>query len=77
MLDFDKYIKTNDTISKITDKSLMPVGKHKGLPMETVPADYLVYIFDEKFTWVPGNVRTYIETNYDILQKELKQQRRK
>lgn len=34
-------------MSTITDKSLMPFGKHKGLEMIIVPDDYLMWYWKE------------------------------
>jgi len=56
---------------ELTDKSLMPIGKHKGVPMEDVPADYLI--------WYRHNAKApnkllmdYIIDNWEVLQSETK-----
>ena len=57
---------------KLTDKSLMPFGKHKQKTMEDVPASYFHYL------WVNGkknevgenDVADYIQENIAGLMKE-------
>jgi len=59
-------------VEPLTDKSLMPYGKHKGVAMANVPAEYLL--------WMRGNIpqdddlnksiRAYIEDNIDLLEEE-------
>lgn len=58
----------------LTDKSLMPYGKHKGKKMANVPADYLIWLLDNNRTTPP--VRKYIEENRDILDIEIKRKGR-
>lgn len=54
---------------KLTDKSLMPYGKHQGKLMSRIPADYLL--------WLHGNgrcsplVRAYVEDNIEALNKQI------
>jgi uncharacterized protein (DUF3820 family) len=50
----------------------MPFGKHAGTPLANVPADYLVYIYDNDY--LVGNVmlRQYIKDNLDALKIEAK-----
>jgi hypothetical protein len=36
---------------KLTDISSMPFGKHSGEMMETVPANYLLWLWDEAGLW--------------------------
>ena len=49
----------------LTDNSLMPFGKHKGQKMANVPADYLLWIFENnKCT---QEVANYIKENMDTL----------
>lgn len=49
------------------DQTPMPFGKHKGKPMEEVPASYLLWLRDNG---VSGDVKDYIEENLSALQKE-------
>ena len=55
---------------KLTDSSPMPYGKHRGLKMEDVPADYLLWLYKNDKT--NEEVREYIEENLDVLNKEAK-----
>lgn len=56
--------------SVLTDASLMPYGKHKGTPMEQVPASYLLWLYDNNRT--TDQVRAYIVDNRAVLEKEMK-----
>lgn len=53
---------------KDTDK--MPFGKHQGTAMANVPADYLLWLYDQGLK--PGEVKKYIEDNMAGLKKEAK-----
>ncbi len=54
---------------KLTDKSLMPYGKYKGVEMANVPADYLLWLYDnEKCS---NDVKDYIVENLEILRMEV------
>jgi len=59
-------------MQKLTDDSLMPFGKNKGLPMLKIPAKYLHWYWTQ-----PGvsedrvcPVAQYIRDNVDALKKE-------
>ena len=54
------------------DDDLMPFGKHKGIPMQDVPADYLYYLWHNgmKNQTKTSNVAKYIEDNLDVLKTE-------
>lgn len=52
----------------LTDESLMPWGKHKGKEMANVPADYLVWLYENNKC--SGAVKTYIEDNLELLRSE-------
>jgi len=60
-----------DNTKKLTDKDPMPFGKHKGLPMEKVPADYLMYL--ERQDWIGDwpAVKQYIDDNWDAIKMEV------
>lgn len=47
----------------------MPSGKYANYPMIEVPADYLLWLYDNNKAWEP--VKTYIEENMDVLKKEV------
>jgi len=58
----------------LTDNDTMPWGKHKGTPMEKVPADYLLFLKDNADWSSPNDaVLTYIIDNLEILEKECSQ----
>lgn len=52
----------------MNDQSLMPFGKYKGRKMEDVPADYLLWLRDQKCR--NQEVSDYIEENLSALCKE-------
>lgn len=58
-------------MKELTDLDPMPFGKHRGLPMQDVPADYLHWL------WTNGKsqdksdpVAAYIRKNLAALKKE-------
>lgn len=53
----------------LTDTDLMPFGKYKRQKMQDVPASYLLYLYDLGSTY--GDLKTYIEDNKDVLEKEI------
>lgn len=57
---------------KDTDK--MPFGKYKGKEMQEVPAEYLIFIYEEKKA--TPEVRAYIEENMHVLQEEIKRSKK-
>jgi uncharacterized protein (DUF3820 family) len=60
----------------MTDKDLMPFGKHKGTAMANVPAYYLLWIFKEHYnnscTDSSTELCKYIHENLDVLKSEVK-----
>jgi len=52
----------------MTDNTLMPWGLHKGKPLISVPADYLLWLYDNKKAH--GDLKDYIKSNLDVLKKE-------
>ncbi len=52
----------------LSDTDPMPYGKFKGIPMGNVPAWYLLWLY--KVHRTTTDVRIYVLTNMDILQKE-------
>jgi len=70
----DAYYVKHETITivnELSDTDKMPFGKHKGEPMQDVPARYLHWL------WTNGikdnkesNVGDYIRRNLDELEKE-------
>lgn len=55
---------------KITDTSLMPWGKHKGVKMANIPPDYLLWLLDNDKC--SGQVKEYIIANKSFLELESK-----
>ncbi len=41
---------------KLTDQDLMPFGRHEGESMDKVPADYLLWLWDEAGVWNRNSV---------------------
>lgn len=54
----------------LTDKDLMPFGKHKGVAMANVPADYLLWLYENNKC--SGEVKAYIIDNMDVINSEIK-----
>jgi len=52
----------------MTDQDLMPFGKHKGAKMEDVPAQYLLWLYNQNPSH--AGVVAYIEDAFTALQKE-------
>lgn len=58
-----------DYIEPWDESTTMPFGKHKGIALSDVPAQYLLWWFGENTAAFPG-LREYIEKNYDALENE-------
>jgi len=61
----------------LTDESPMPFGKYKGTEMANVPADYLMWLYNQRPGMKPFGreaqaVRDYTMENMDALKKEMK-----
>ncbi len=54
----------------LTDASLMPWGKYQGEKMENVPAEYLIWLYDNNKC--SGEVKQYIVANLENLKIEIK-----
>jgi uncharacterized protein (DUF3820 family) len=59
-------------IPKLTDNDPMPSGKYMNYRMVDVPADYLIWLYENNRSWEP--VTTYIKENLDALKIEIKKQ---
>ena len=55
--------------TELTDESSMPWGKHQGVPMADVPADYLIWLWDNNKC--SGAVKAYIKENLEVLKQEV------
>ncbi|WP_281167194.1 putative quorum-sensing-regulated virulence factor [Proteiniphilum acetatigenes] len=53
----------------------MPWGKHKGEKMGNVPAEYLMWLYDNDKC--DKAVKDYIEDNLDVIQVEIKRNMQK
>ena len=51
------------------DSSLMPFGKYKGTKLANVPADYLIWLYDNGKCF--GEIGKYIVDNMDVLKSEI------
>lgn len=54
----------------LSDTDEMPWGKHKGVKMANVPADYLLWLYNNNKC--DKSVRDYIYKNLDDLKSEAK-----
>lgn len=54
----------------LDDDSIMPWGKFKGTKMGNVPAEYLLWLYENDKCDEP--VREYIEDNLDVIRIEIK-----
>lgn len=64
-----------------SDETPMPFGKHRGLRMQDVPAEYLLWLLDENSPrGAEGRDRKalldYIEENRDVLELEQRERGR-
>lgn len=68
-----KFKKSKTKVQEVLDDdSIMNFGsKHRGKRLEDVPADYLLYIY-ENCESVPQNLKDYIFENMDLLKIEVK-----
>lgn len=58
----------------MNDESLMRFGAHKGKRLIDVPADYLIFMYENKRTI--GALTDYIKDNLDVLKLEREKQKR-
>jgi uncharacterized protein (DUF3820 family) len=54
----------------LTDESLMPYGKYKGLQMIKVPANHLIWLYENNRCSV--EVKEYVLDNLEVLKDEIK-----
>lgn len=57
---------------KLNDLSKTPFGKHKGSPMQDVPASYLHYLWSNGMSTEKSPVADYIRENLNALKQEYK-----
>lgn len=53
-----------------TDDTVLPWGKHKGLRMEDVPADYLLWLMEQKWLSDWPGLHAYIRKNADTIYEQ-------
>lgn len=61
---------TSNAMKPLEDTDPMPFGKHKGEPMQDVPASYLHWLWKEIQHDKTSNVGDYIRRNLSALKKE-------
>jgi len=52
----------------MNDNTIIRFGMHKGKPLGEVPADYLMWLYNEKDC--PNDLKEYIEDNMEALESE-------
>ncbi len=57
----------------MNDQDKMPFGRHKGLSMQEVPADYLDHIIGQPWISKWPDVERYIEDNRKAIDMELEE----
>jgi uncharacterized protein (DUF3820 family) len=53
----------------MNDESIMPFGKYKGEKMANIPADYLLWLYENSKVF--GEVKQYIKDNLDCIKSEI------
>lgn len=57
-------------MSKLTDRDKMPFGKHKGLPLSSVPDEYLLWLHSElevKCSPFAKPLKEYLDENLEAI----------
>ena len=54
----------------MNDNSLMTFGKHWGKKLADVPADYLLWLYENNKCY--GELKEYITDNLDVIKSEIK-----
>lgn len=52
------------------DNSIMPFGKYKGEKLIDVPADYLLWLYENNKA--KAELKAYIEDNLDVIKDQIK-----
>jgi uncharacterized protein (DUF3820 family) len=59
----------------MNDESIMPIGKYKGEKIANVPAEYLLWMYENanliNRSHLYGELRDYIKDNLDVLKAEI------
>lgn len=59
----------------LTDESRMPFGKYKGEKMANVPAEYLMWLYENQTGEGKSDLKDYIEDNLDVIKVEIKRKK--
>ena len=59
----------------MNDESIITFGKYKGEKLANVPANYLIWLYDENKCF--GEIKDYIKENIEVLREEIKRQNNK
>lgn len=62
-------------MGRLSDISLMPFGEYKNHKMVNVPAEYLLWLYDNGLK--DGDVKTYIKENKIVLKWEVDNEKNK
>jgi uncharacterized protein (DUF3820 family) len=58
----------------MNDNSIMPYGAYQGQKMVNVPADYLLWLLEEKRA--SNEVKKYVEANKEVLEQQVANQKK-
>ena len=59
----------------LNDRSFMTFGKYAGIRMANVPAEYLIWIYENKKC--RADVAEYVKENLDVLRKQAEEEKPK
>lgn len=59
----------------MTDESEMTFGKHKGIKLANIPADYLIWLYEN--VQLDNDLKAYIKDNEAGLRKEIEREPKK
>ncbi len=59
----------------MNDESAMPFGKYKGEKLVNVPAEYLLYIYENYQLF--SDLRQYITDNLDVIKSDIEYNKKK
>ncbi len=59
----------------MTDESIMPFGKYADKQMADVPADYLLWLYENNKCY--GEVKSYIKENIDVIKSQIEYAKKK
>jgi uncharacterized protein (DUF3820 family) len=59
-------------MDQFDDNSIMPFGKYKGEKMANIPAEYLLWLYENGNVY--GNVKQYIKDSLETIKAEINYQ---